>query len=128
MAGVPDYSKHANEIEEEVVKVKPDLKSVRNKFREKEPMTAEKFGIYLGGCSIPIKEISEKTIKRYISLAFFKCVKEVIDSRFATAQLSCNLCTGHVQGIAFDNDVFVIKHTIILLHNVFTARQQLLPL
>lgn len=66
MAGVPDYSKHANEIEEEVVKVKPDLKSVRNKFREKEPMTAEKFGIYLGGCSIPIKEISEKTIKRYI--------------------------------------------------------------
>lgn len=66
MAGVPDYSKHANEIEEEVVKVKPDLKSVRNKFREKEPMTAEEFGIYLGGCSIPIKEISEKTIKRYI--------------------------------------------------------------
>ena len=29
-------------------------------------MTAEEFGIYLGGCSIPIKEISEKTIKRYI--------------------------------------------------------------
>lgn len=62
MAGVPDYSKHANEIEEEVVKVKPDLKSVRNKFREKEPMTAENLEYILVGVLYPSRKFPKRPL------------------------------------------------------------------
>lgn len=71
MAGVSNYNKQIRkedfaETSEMVSKSKPkDFKTVSKMFK-KEPMTADQFGIYLGGCKYPKKKISDKTIKRYI--------------------------------------------------------------
>lgn len=71
MAGVSNYSKQIRkedftEAAEMASKSSPkDFKTVSKMFK-KEPMTAEQFGIFLGGCKYPTKKISDKTIKRYI--------------------------------------------------------------
>lgn len=71
MARTSDYSKIFDKdiqdgmLEESQKSASKEFKDIKKLFA-KEPMTAEQFGIYLGGCKIPAKVISDKTIKRYI--------------------------------------------------------------
>lgn len=71
MARTSDYSKNLDKdiqdgmLEESQKSASKEFKDIKKLFA-KEPMTAEQFGIYLGGCKIPAKDISDKTIKRYI--------------------------------------------------------------
>ena len=70
MGRTSDYTKQVrNEEYENIVETtKKSAKSFADIKRmfAKEPMTAEQFGIYLGGCKAAGDFISDKTIKRYI--------------------------------------------------------------
>jgi len=70
MGRTSDYTKQVRneEYENSVETTKKSAKSFADIKRmfAKEPMTAEQFGIYLGGCKAAGDFISDKTIKRYI--------------------------------------------------------------